>query len=255
MTRFVQTLIIANVIAFFVQSTVPGFTNAFAFIPYFVLVRPWTLVTYMFLHGGFMHLAFNMLGLWFFGSGVETRMGSARFLVLYFVSGIAGALLSMAFSMGSAVIGASAGVFGVMLAFARFCPDTLIMVWGIIPVPARLMVIIMTVISIWSGFGGVGGNTAHFAHLGGFAGAWLYLKWWERGRGTFRKRAVSGPPEVDRRVEGWRSIDASRVHEVNRPEITRLLDKASASGIGSLTPEERVFLSNFVPKDVVPPTT
>ena len=254
MTRVVQTLIIANVIAFFIQASQPAVANAFAFIPYLALVRPWTFVTYMFLHGGMMHLAFNMLGLWFFGSGVETRMGSGRFLVLYFISGITGALLSMIFSMGTAVIGASAGVFGVMLAFARFWPDAVIHVWGIIPVPARILVIIMTLMSITSGFSGAGGNTAHFAHLGGFAGAWVYLKWWERAKGIFRKRAVSGPPEALKRVEDWRAIDASRVHEVNRGEVTRLLDKAGKDGIAALTPEERLFLSNFVPAEGPPPT-
>ena len=255
MTRVVQTLLFANIIAFFIQVTQPMFANALVFIPYLAWVRPWTFVTYMFLHGGMMHLAFNMLGLWFFGSGVETRMGSRRFLLLYFLSGITGALLSLVFSRSSAVIGASAGVFGVMLAFARFWPDTVIMIWGVIPVPARILVLITTVMSIWSGFGGGGGNTAHFAHLGGFAGAWLYLKWWERGRLDFRKRAVSGPPDVNTKVEGWRSIDTSHVHEVNRGEITRLLDKAGKDGISALTPEERLFLSNFVPKDVVLPPT
>jgi len=251
-TKTVQALIIANVIAFFVQSTQPALAELLVFYPPLAIVRPWTFVTYMFLHGGLMHIGFNMLGLYFFGSAVETRMGANRFLVLYFLSGITGALLSMIFSVNAAVIGASAGVFGVMLAFARFWPDTPIMLWMIVPVPARIMVIIMTLLSIWSGFGGVGGGTAHFAHLGGFAGAWLYLKWWERGRTDFRKRAVSGPPELVKKVDDWRSIDASRVHEVNRGEVIRLMEKALTSGVVSLTPEECVFLSNFVPKDVVP---
>ena len=255
MTRVVQALLIANIVAYFVQVTRPELANAFVFIPFLALARPWTVVTYMFLHGGLMHLGFNMLGLWFFGSGVETRLGSRRFLLLYFLSGISGALLSMAFSMGSGVIGASAGVFGVMLAFARFWPDTMIYVWGVIPVPARMLVILTTVMSIWAGFGGGGGNVAHFAHLGGFAGAWLYLKWWERGRGEFRKRAVVEPARALKHVEDLRAIDLSRVHQVNRDEVSRLIDKAGTEGAASLTPEERLFLSNFVPRDVVPPTT
>jgi len=155
---------------------------------------------------------------------------------------------------GVPVIGASAGVFGVMLAFARFWPNTMIMVWGIIPAPAWLLVIVTTGMSLWGGYKS-SDDTAHFAHLGGYVGAFLYLLWWERSRASFKKRAVSGPPEVNQKVEGWRTIDASRVHEVNRAEVVRLLEKASASGVASLTPEERVFLSNFVPKDVVPPPT
>jgi len=254
-TRVVQALLIANIVAYFVQVTRPELANAFVFIPFLALARPWTVVTYMFLHGGLMHLGFNMLGLWFFGSGVETRLGSRRFLLLYFLSGISGALLSMAFSMGSGVIGASAGVFGVMLAFARFWPDTVIYVWGVIPVPARMLVIITTVMSIWAGFGGGGGNVAHFAHLGGFAGAWLYLKWWERGRGEFRKRAVVEPARALKHVDDLRAIDLTRVHQVNRDEVSRLIEKAGKEGAASLTPEERLFLSNFVPPDVVPPPT
>jgi membrane associated rhomboid family serine protease len=257
-TKVVQTLLIANVIAFFVQNTRPDIANAFVFVPYFMLTRPWTIVTYMFLHGGMMHLFFNMMGLWFFGSGVETRLGSTRFTVMYFLSGITGALLSTMFS-GSALIGASAGVFGVMFAFARFWPDTPIMVYMIIPVKARTLVIITTVLAFWSGFGGVSDGVAHFAHLGGFVGAWLYLKWWERGRTDFRKRAVAGPEEVVKRIvekpDAWRGIDLAKVHQVNRDEVGRLVDKAAKHGISALTPEERLFLSNFVPTDVVPPPT
>ena len=254
MTRVVQTLLIANVIAFFVQEARPDIANAFVFHPFFLFRRPWTIVTYMFLHGGMMHLFFNMLGLWFFGSGVETRLGSTRFTVFYFLCGITGALLNTMFS-GGGLIGASAGVFGVMFAFARFWPDTRIMLYFVIPVKARTLVILTTLLAFWSGFGGVGGNVAHFAHLGGFAGAWLYLKWWERGRTGFRKRAVAGPAEVVKRADGWRAIDLARVHQVNRDEVGRLVDKAAKDGIGALTPEERLFLSNFVPQDVVPPPT
>jgi membrane associated rhomboid family serine protease len=253
-TKVVQTLLIANVIAYFVQQTRPDIANAFVFVPYLMLSRPWTIITYMFLHGSTMHIFFNMMGLWFFGSGVETRLGSARFTVMYFLSGISGALLSTVFS-GSALIGASAGVFGVMFAFARFWPDTPIMVYMIIPVKARTLVIITTVLAFWSGFGGVSDGVAHFAHLGGFVGAWAYLKWWERGRGDFKKRAVAGPQEVVKRADGWRAIDISRIHQVNRDEVARLVDKAAKQGIASLTPEERLFLSNFVPSDVVPPPT
>jgi hypothetical protein len=174
-------------------------------------------------------------------------LGERRFLILYFLSGLSGALLSMAFSMGSAVIGASAGVFGIMLAFAKYWPDTPIMIWFVIPVPARILVLITTAMSIWSGFGGMGGNVAHFAHLGGYAGAWLYLRWLDRKSGSFRKRAVGAPVEVVKKVTGLHTIDLARVHEVNRDEVKRLLDKVEKDGVGSLTPEELVFLSNFVP--------
>ncbi len=256
MTRVVRILLFANIAAFFLQATQPGLTSLFAFVPQYALVRPWTIVTYMFMHGGLMHLAFNMLGLYFFGPRVEERLGSNRFTVLYFLSGLTGAAASFIFSPLSPIIGASAGVFGVMMGFAHFWPHVPIHIWGIIPVPARMLVIITTVLSVWSGFGGRGGNVAHFAHLGGYGGAYLYLRWLDRKRGAFRRQAMSAPSAAAQRLTGWNAIDRSRIHEVNREEVDRILDKISAQGIASLTEQEKVFLSNFVPPDdrVPPPT-
>jgi membrane associated rhomboid family serine protease len=253
-TPVVRALLIANVAMFFVQYTMPALANAFVFVPRYILLQPWSIVTYMFLHGGLMHLAFNMLALFFFGPRVEERIGSRRFTILYFLSGISGAILSFFFSPGAAIVGASGAVFGVTLAFAYYWPDALIYIWGIIPVPARMMVVLTTVFSLWSGFGGAGGNIAHFAHLGGYAGAYLYLKWLERSRASFKRQATSAPAEATHRLSGWRSIDRTKIHEVNRDEVDRILDKISATGLGSLTPQERLFLSNFVPPDDrVPP--
>ncbi len=248
MTPVVRSLLIATVVAFFLQGTVALVYQAFVFVPQLVLVRPWTLVTYMFLHGSFTHILFNMLGLFFFGPRVEARIGSRQFAILYFVSGISGALLSLAFS-GAPIVGASAGVFGVMLAFAHFWPHEPIHIWGIIPVPARILVIITTVLTLWSGFTGARGGIAHFAHLGGYAGAFLYLKWLDRARTSFKRKVATASPEVTRQIRGYQNIDRSRIHEVNRGEVDRILDKISAGGVESLTAQERLFLSNFVPLD------
>jgi membrane associated rhomboid family serine protease len=247
-TPVVRSLLIATVVAFFLQGTVALVYQAFVFVPQLLLVRPWTLVTYMFLHGSITHILFNMLGLFFFGPRVEARIGSRQFAILYFISGISGALLSLAFSRAP-IVGASAGVFGVMLGFAHFWPDEPIHIWGIIPVPARILVIITTVITLWSGFSGARGGIAHFAHLGGYAGAFLYLKWLDRSRTSFKRKVASAPPEVTRQIRGYQNIDRSRIHEVNREEVDRILDKINAGGIESLTAQERLFLSNFVPLD------
>lgn len=255
MTPVVRTLLMANVGAFFIQMMMPRLASLFVFIPAYALVRPWTVITYMFLHGGIMHILFNMLGLWFFGPQVEAMIGSRRFTILYFLSGLTGALASFIFSFGSPIVGASAGVFGVMMAFAHFWPHTPIHIWGIIPVPARMLVIITTVLAIWSGFGGRGGNVAHFAHLGGYAGAFLYLKWLDRQRSSFKRKVTAPPPEARQKLDSWSKIDRSRIHEVNREEVDRILDKISARGLASLTPEEKIFLSNFVPDDRPPPVS
>jgi len=248
-TRYVRLLLFANVGLFFLQNTLSWVTGALIFVPRLVLVRPWTLVTYMFLHAGLMHLAFNMLALFFFGPRVEERLGSRSFLILYFLSGISGAILSLIMGPSAAVLGASAAVFGVMLAFAWFWPDAPILIWGIIPIPARMLVIITTVLSLWSGLGGARSGVAHFAHLGGYAGAFLYLKWLQRGRQAFRKRATGAPPVRELKFVQRPQIDLNNVHEVNRDEVNRILDKISAHGMSSLTNEERLFLSNFAPPD------
>ncbi|MGQ0646988.1 MAG: rhomboid family intramembrane serine protease [Gemmatimonadaceae bacterium] len=249
MTPVTRILLAANVGAFFLQMVQPGIVSAFVYVPALTLVRPWTLVTYMFLHGGLMHLVFNMLGLFFFGPRVEDRLGSRQFGILYFVSGIAGAVLSLALSPRSPILGASAAVFGVMLAFAYFWPREPILIWGVLPVPARVLVIITTVLALYSGFGGVRSGIAHFAHLGGYAGAFLYLKWLERSRGAWRRRSTALPKTAARVLTRRPVIDMTTVHEANRAEINRLLDKISAGGVTSLSPEERLFLSNFATKE------
>lgn len=249
MTPRVRMLLAANIAAFFVQATMPSFADALVFVPRLILVRPWTILTYMFLHGGLTHILFNMLALFFFGPRVEARMGSGRFTILYFLSGISGALLSFALAPSSPIIGASAGVFGVMLAFAHFWPHEPIYIWGILPIPARILVILTTVAAIWSGLGGSRAGVADFAHLGGYAGAFLYVRWLDRARGSFRRRAVDGvklPPTLRTQRP---KIDLTSVHALNRDEVNRLLDKISEHGIDSLTPQERMFLSNFAPPD------
>jgi membrane associated rhomboid family serine protease len=254
-TPVVRALLIANIILFFLQKTVMGPYEVFlVFQPRYILRLPWTLVTYMFLHGDLMHILFNMLSLFFFGPRVESRMGSRHFTVMYFLAGIVGALLSMLLSPNAALIGASAGVFGVMMGFAHYWPHEVIYIWGIIPVPARLLVILTTIMAYWMGMTGGGGNVAHFAHLGGYAGAFLFLLWLDRRKGAFRKVATAPPVEVAKKVDSgrWKAIDVQKIHQVNRDEVNRILDKISAQGIGSLTPEETLFLSNFVPPDDKP---
>lgn len=250
MTPWCSILLALNIGAYFLQQTAGWVTSTFWFYPPFALERPWTIVTYMFLHGSMSHILFNMLGLYFFGTQVEQRLGPNRFLWLYFISGITGGLFSFIFSPGAPIIGASAAIYGIMFAFAYYWPDAEILIYFVLPLKARMMVILYTVLALWSGFGGVGSGIAHFAHLGGFAGGFAYLKWSERGRRSFRARAEG----ADRLKAKWKAgerpnVDLSKVHELNREEVNRILDKISEYGVGSLTPQEKAFLSNFVPMD------
>ena len=249
MTPWVKRLLALNVGAFFIDLTMPGLLNGLAFVPMYTLTQPWTIITYMFLHAGFSHILFNMIALFVFGPRVESRVGERRFIQLYFVSGICGALLSFLFAPMSPIVGASAAVYGVMLAYAMYWPRDKILIWGVLPIEVRWLVALATIMSLTSGFGGARDGVAHFAHLGGFVGAFLFLRWMGTVQGAkqFRSKVIAKP---DAELLGnWRKVDVNRVHEVNRDEVNRILDKISASGLSSLTPQERLFLSNFVPKD------
>ena len=254
MTPWVKRLLFANIGVFFVQMTAPGLLEPLVFVPVLALLRPWTIVTYMFLHGGVMHILFIMIGLYFFGPRVEAQLGSRRFITLYLLSGAAGGLLSSILAPQAALIGASAAVYGVMLSYAMFWPRDEVFLWGLVPVQVRWLIAFVTAFSLFSGFGGRSDGVAHFAHLGGFAGAFLYLRWLESRKGIvrFKKRATAEVP--DRKLGNWRNVDPKSVHEVNRDEVNRILDKINASGLASLTPQEKVFLTHFVPlDDRVPP--
>ena len=138
MTLWVKRLLIANVAMFFVQQTSPAVTEMLALVPALAVQRPWSPVTYMFLHGGTMHLFFNMIVLFFFGPRLEQRLGEKHFIGLYFASGLMAALFSV-LTPYSWVVGASGAIYGVMLAYARFWPRDRIYIWGILPVEARWM--------------------------------------------------------------------------------------------------------------------
>lgn len=249
MTPWVRRLLFANIAVFFLQIVLPGGETPFVFVPRLILLRPWSIVTYMFLHAGLMHIAFNMLTLWFFGPRVEARLGSRRFIQLYFVSGITGALLSFLMAPYAAIVGASAAIFGVMLAFAKFWPRDQILIWGIIPIEARWLVALTTAIALFSGFTGSRGGMADFAHLGGYLGGWLFVRWTDPARRVKRFRESTIAKPAPDKLANWQKVDTTRVHEVNRDELNRILDKISAQGLASLTPQERLFLSNFVPPD------
>jgi len=243
MTRWVLRIIAANAVMFLLTSASPEIERQLMFVPALAIVRPWTAVTYMFLHAGVGHILFNMLALFFFGPRLEAEIGEKRFLWLYFISGLSGAALSVLFAPGSAIVGASAAVYGVFIGFTYFWPRAMIYIWGIFPVEARWLVAGMTVLSLL-GWGGSG--IAHFAHLGGFLGGFLYL------RAVFPQRHLTTPQAKPEKpviepgaLERWRAIDAGRMHEINREEFRRIMLKLETGGSGSLTREEINFLERF----------
>jgi membrane associated rhomboid family serine protease len=194
-TPWVKRLLIANLVVFLVTLALPVLEGYLAFRPMLVLTRPWTLVTYMFVHAGFWHLLGNMLGLFFFGGPLEERWGSREFLKFYLITGLAGALLSFVF-VNAAIVGASAAVYGIMLAFALYWPDNPVYIWGIFPVKVKWLVAFLIGISVLSAVTGSQNGTAHLAHLGGAAAAFLYLK--SRAVALRRRQQAAPPPQVAR---------------------------------------------------------
>jgi membrane associated rhomboid family serine protease len=251
LTPVVKRLLIANGVAFLVTGLVfPGLLPYLVFIPAEVLTQPWTLVTYMFVHAGFLHVLLNMLGLFFFGPVLEERWGGREFLKFYLVSGLGGALLSLLFP-NTAILGASAAVYGVMVAFAMYWPDNPIYIYGIFPIKAKWLVGGMVALSLVLSLGGGGsGGVAHLAHLGGALAAFLYLKspfapaaW---GTVQTKPQQPKNPRALFPRREKPESAattatPAARTRELHRSldDVDRILDKISRGGMSSLTDEER----------------
>jgi len=260
MTPWVRRLIVANLVVFLLQLTIfvdPWFAATFGFAPLAAVARPWTFLTYMFLHANFLHLTFNLLALYVFGPQVEERMGGGAFLRYYLLCGLGGAALSLilgwSFGRLNPVIGASAAVYGVLLAFAWASPDQPIYVLLLPePIPAKWLVTFIVAISLVLALLPTSDGVAHLAHLGGFATGFLYLKVadWRLGRAERHLRRASQPSVLVHPGRAARASDAPKPprraeRDPAQAEIDRVLDKISARGIESLTPAERRFLAEM----------
>ena len=144
----------------------------------------WQLITYSFIHAGFGHVFFNMLSLWMFGSQLEVDWGRQRFLEFYFFSVLGGALCTIAISYSHILglspqvttVGASGGIYGLIVAFGILYARARIYVMGIFPIEARWFAIIWVGLALYSALAGTGGNIAQIAHLGGALFGYIYLK-------------------------------------------------------------------------------
>ncbi|MCW5642096.1 MAG: rhomboid family intramembrane serine protease [Rhodoferax sp.] len=186
-----QALLIVNVLVFFVvQQLGPTIIVQFGLWPWATeLFRPWQVISYAFLHGSLTHLAFNMFGLWMFGSELERVWGTRRMLQFYFASVLvaAAAQLIVTGVMGSQAptVGASGGLFGLLIGFAMVFPRRKITPL-IPPIPMRAPVFVglYGAVELTLGVTGSASGVAHFAHLGGLLGGWLMMRYW-RGQAPF----------------------------------------------------------------------
>lgn len=225
---------------------------------------PWQLVTYMFLHGGFAHLFFNMLALWMFGMELENTWGSRKFLIYYALCGLGAAMchLFVTAFLGQAgpTVGASGAVFGVLVAFGIMFPDRPIYIYFLLPIRAKYFVAFYMAMELFHGVFGTSDGVAHFAHLGGAAVGLLYVLV-DRGMipGGSWLRGLRGRREQENWGYGRFNRTPEEVHEakfydiksgqqrkggkdITQEDIDAILDKISAGGYQSLTDEEKRIL-------------
>jgi membrane associated rhomboid family serine protease len=258
MTPWVGRLIIANAVVLLLLMTVftsPALLGDLQFSPTGAATRPWTFVSYMFVHAGLLHLLGNMFMLFVFGAPVESRMGSRQFILYYLYCGIGAAVFSVGLSGLMSVgpfVGASGAVLGVAIAFAMFWPEAELVVFPIpIPIKARTFVAVIVGLDILGALY-FNDGIAHIAHVGGALFGYLLFR-----LQALSRRAPHPPPRAVERVvmvqtgaaEPEHSAPPAPLRQRRRPdadpvaaEVDRVLDKISEKGIASLTPAERRFL-------------
>jgi len=243
----------------------------------------WQPITYMFMHGNFGHLFFNMFALWIFGAAIENTWGQKRFLIYYFVCGIGAGIvqqtvlwvelkdilhshIGMINLEGVGIItkenyinrfitvGASGSVFGLLLAFGMMYPNALIYVYFLLPIKAKWFVIIYGALELIFGVAGTQDGIAHFAHLGGMLfGFFLILYWNKKERflpfkmPAFRKkksRRYTVSSNYQYEPQHFTDEEHNYQKKQNEEKINHILDKISKYGYDSLTREEKDFLFN-----------
>ncbi len=184
LTPKVKILILTCVGVFFLQNLAGAeMYYIFGLVPYQVVTKffLWQPVSYLFLHGGFLHLLFNMFALWMFGSELERNLGGKRFLQFYFVTGVGAGILSVLvgpFSQ-SPIVGASGSIYGILMAYGMLFPERYVYLYFLFPVKVKYFVAVLGAMAFLSALGSSAGSpVAHFAHLGGMIFAFFYLKGW-----------------------------------------------------------------------------
>lgn len=231
--------------------------------------RPYQFVTYMFMHGSFSHIFFNMFALWMFGNAIENAWGPKRFLIFYMVCGIGAGITQeivqyiqlhdiienyQFVKIGSeriavedylnmlTTVGASGAVYGILLAFGMMWPNSRIYLYFLIPIKTKWFVIIYGLLELFSGFSSVD-NVAHFAHVGGMLFGLILILYWrnkETGwRPNFKIKWNRNKSDNSRQKSDW---DYNKERHDDDRRTDEILEKISKGGYSSLTEEEKEFL-------------
>ncbi len=249
------------------------FFRLFALFPFGQGFLVWQLVTYLFLHGGFFHIFFNLLALWFFGVELENLWGTRRFLVYYFICGIGAGIsnnfLTPLFTTPLPTIGASGAIYGVLIAFGMLFPEVPVYIAFLFPIKAKYVVAFFIAMELYNGIANTSAGVAHFAHLGGAFVGFIYLLYYRRSIPAFgrisdffsnSKETIIGNIKTRKKYADKRVVSDVHYTEVGRREnqghdyndrdivtqdrLDEILDKISASGYDSLTEEEKRILFN-----------
>ena len=279
-TPAVKWLIAANVAVAFLQLTIVGNEQMYRWLGFELSDLNgswWKIFTYMFVHGGIIHLGLNMYTLWLFGRRVEMVWSPGGFARYYIWCGLGGWLAYLPFSRGAVLVGASAAVFGVMLAYAMRWPDEEVLLFGVIPMKVKWLVTGLVVVNLVMGIAAANqtSGTAYFAHLGGLAFGWLYLRTpTPQSIDRLRQRVSQLPDvpdetpraiprslprtrergnEIDEIVAKSKAVVTKRqpvvppVRTLNQRSdaLNLVLDKISEQGLDSLTIAERRLLEDM----------
>ena len=238
MTPAVKYLIIFNVSFYLVQEVLQvdwyvylGLVPALVWKGFL-----WQLVTYMFLHGSFMHILLNMFILWMFGGELERYWGTREFLKYYFLTGVGAGIAQVVVNPSSVipVIGASGAIYGLLLAYGVTFPNAVIYLYFLLPIKAKYFVLIFGVIEFLATITPRGDAVAHLAHLGGMVFGLVYLK----HRALTQVFARSLKTWLHKRRKK-RHLREYQYEQKVRDEVDELLDKINKIGLENLSKKER----------------
>ena len=228
-------LMIVNVGVYFLLQIFPRIPVEYlGLVPMDVIrhYRIWEVVTYAFIHGGGMHLFLNMFALWMVGPPIESVWGTVPYLRFYFLCAIGAAVAQTLIAPNVMVVGASGAIYGLLAAFAVVFPDAIGLLFFLLPLRAAHAVLFIGIMTLIPWLTSGASHVAYLAHLGGLATGYVLLKgpvWRDQLRLVLARRRFERP--VGRRTVVRRVDDLST-------EIDRILEKISAHGLESLTPEE-----------------
>ncbi|MDD3716397.1 MAG: rhomboid family intramembrane serine protease [Candidatus Marinimicrobia bacterium] len=250
MTPGIRFLLISNVLIFLIGMLLPQLNRYMivygGLVPELFLGRLflWQPLSYMFLHGGFMHIFFNMFALWMFGSELERQWGTPFFLKYYFISGIGAGILSAVIQPASAIpiIGASGAIYGILLGFAIMYPNRVVYINFLFPMKVKYLVMLFAAIELLASMGGAGirDGVAHITHLSGMAFGYLYLLW------NQQRRKISKYINFDFFKRDRNSKDFTRppakTPKEEEKELEDLMDRIAEHGYDSLSDKEKIRL-------------